>query len=294
MRKWISLGLLVVMALAGFWYFLIKDHDYRIGFQTTAAPGSIYLRTLHWKPERTRTLDKVPYRELSQELKLKGNRVKLKWEFTPINDSVTRVEATVQSTEDIFLERLRLLVGQSAQQVKMREELEVFRTLLEKDKELFDIRVIGEATQPESLCACIPLENQMEKKAAGMMQNIGLLQEYMRQHELQLEGKPRVKVTRWDYSTNRISFDFCFPVSPEKELPDTPLIKIKEIPSQKAIKALFRGNYIFSHHAWLQLLNYAQIHDFEVAGEPLEIFINNPELGGDSRNWEAEVYLPVK
>ena len=64
MRKWIGLGLLVLMALAGCWYFLIKEHDYKISFQTTAAPGSIYVRALHWKPERTKTLDGIPYREL--------------------------------------------------------------------------------------------------------------------------------------------------------------------------------------------------------------------------------------
>lgn len=289
-----NLGLVTILALAGVWYFLIKDHDYKISFNTTAAPGTIYLRALHWKPDRTNTISKVPYKELLQKLDLGASLVNLKWEFTPVNDSVTRIEASVRSTEDIFLQRLKLLAGQSAQQKRMAEELKTFRDLLEKDRDLFDIQVVGEAMLPEALCACIPLEGQMEKKAAGMMQNIGLLQEYMRQHEQQLDGKPRVQVTRWDYSTNHIGFDFCFPVSSEKDLPDTPLITIKKIPSQKALKALFRGNYIFSHHAWLQLLNYAQIHDFEVAGEPLEIFINNPELGGDSRNWEAEVYLPVK
>lgn len=294
MRKWISLGLVLVLALAGFWYFLIKNHDYKISFHTSAAPGTIYLRALHWKPDRTSTIAKVPYQELLQKLELDGSPVNLKWEFLPVNDSITRVEAAVQATEGIFLERLKLLVGQSAQQHKMAEELESFRDLLEKDEDLFDIQIEGEAMLPEALCACVSLESEIEKKAAGMMQNIGLLQEYMRQHGLQLDGKPRLKINHWDYSTNRISFDFCFPISSEKQLPDTPLIKIKNIPSQTALKALFRGNYIFSHHAWLQLLNYAEMHDLEVTGGPLEIFIDNPELGTDSRRWEAEVYLPVK
>lgn len=294
MRKWISSGLVLVLALAGVWYFLIKSYDYKISFQTTAAPGTIYLRALHWKPERTSTIEKVPYHELTQKLDLQAKPVNLKWEFTPVNDTSTRVEAFVKVTDNIFTERLKLLVGQSAKQEKMAGELESFRDLLEKDDELFYIKVTGEALVPESLCACISLESQMEKKATGMMQNIGLLQEYMRQHELELQGKPRVKVSAWNTNTNQIKFDFCFPLSGEKNLPDTAFIQIKKIPSQKALKAIFRGNYIFSHHAWLQLLNYAEIHGYEMAGQPMEVFIDNPELGGDSRNWEAEVYLPVK
>ena len=294
MLKKFSFGLVVLLTLAGIWYFFIKSYDYKISFQTTAAPGSIYLRALHFMPDRSKVLDRFPYESLVHRIDLAEADLKMNWQFIPMNDSVTRVETTTKTIENNFLERLKLLVGRSDSKKRIAEDLKTFRDLLEKDVDLFDVEVMGEALLPEAPCACITLESPMEEKATGMMQNIGLLQEYMKQHNLDLEGYPRVQVTKWDTSRDHINFDFCFPLAGSADLPKTSVIRIRKIQPQKALKAVFRGNYIFSHHAWLQLLNYAEMHGYEIVGNPLEIFIDNPELGGNSRQWEAEVFLPVR
>lgn len=292
MLKWMLRGLALLLCAMGIWYFFIKSYDYKISFRTSAAPGTIYLRALHWKPETATAINKIPYESLVQ--KVDTTPTEIKWDFTPVNDSITLVQVHSKTLEANFLERLKLLLTKTDQQKKFIAAVKSFRNLIEKDKELFDISIQGEAVIPQTLCACIPLESKMEEKATGMMKNISLLHDYISLNKLELKGNPRVIVTSWDTSTNKIEFDFCFPLNKKGEIFKPEDIIIKKIPSQKALKAIFHGNYIFSHHAWLKLLNYAEINGYEIAGFPLEVFIDNPALGGDSRDWKAEIFLPVK
>jgi effector-binding domain-containing protein len=73
-----------------------------------------------------------------------------------------------------------------------------------------------------------------------------------------------------------------------------PEIIYKRIPTQRAIKAVYNGNYTTSDRAWYVLLDYAKKNNLEVTGLPLEVFYNNPNLGGDALNWKAEIFMPLK
>ena len=58
--------------------------------------------------------------------------------------------------------------------------------------------------------------------------------------------------------------------------------------------AIYNGNYITSDRAWYALLNYADKNNISVDALPIEIFYNNPEMGGNALLWKTEVYLPLK
>ena len=63
---------------------------------------------------------------------------------------------------------------------------------------------------------------------------------------------------------------------------------------KKALKAIYHGNYITSDRAWYALMDYAEKNGIEVVPEPVEVFFNNPNMGGDALNWTAEIYLPIR
>jgi len=91
-----------------------------------------------------------------------------------------------------------------------------------------------------------------------------------------------------------IEFNFCYPILQQETNPYHPEIIYKRIPSRPAIKAVYNGNYTTSDRAWYVLLDYAKQNNLEVTGLPVELFYNNPNMGGDELNWKAEIYMPLK
>jgi effector-binding domain-containing protein len=77
-------------------------------------------------------------------------------------------------------------------------------------------------------------------------------------------------------------------------LPGHPDLNYKQIPATRALKAIYNGNYITSDRAWYTLLDYAEKMKEEVTPLPLEVFHNNPNMGGNELQWKAEIYMPLK
>ena len=126
-----------------------------------------------------------------------------------------------------------------------------------------------------------------------MMQYFGLLDNAMAENELQLDGRPFLIINEWDMKNDKIQYDFCFPIVDNDTLFEHPDILFKKIESKKALKATYNGNYISSDRAWYALLDYAEKNNIEVDRTPIEIFHNNPNMGGDELKWSAEIYMPL-
>lgn len=299
MIKTILSGILVTLLLiSGIWYFFIREYDYSFSFDSEAAPGILYQRVLGWEYEKLQHRENeksTPFRKIVQNKEINGFPLSLNWQFAPVNDSLTTVTVRVKNTEDPLNRRWNQLFGNDAEKKLVKEEIEKIEETIEADREFYKITFEGEAISPKATCACIKLENEIGNKAFEMMQNINYLAGYVSLNNLEMAGKPRVQVTRWDLETNMIEFNFCFPIketfTPSEE--NSPIF-ITDIEPQTALKATFNGNYMFSHLAWMKLLNYAEIHDIPVEKNPLEIFHDNPEMGGDGLNWTTEIYLPTK
>lgn len=288
---------LIVLLVSGIWYFSVKQYDYSVSFDTEAAPGIVYQRVLGWeyKQLQHRSNEKIsPFREMVQKVEINGFPLLLHWEFVTVNDSLSKIEVQVKNTEDPLEHRWRQLWGNDAEQKIVKKEIENIEETIEADREFYNITIDGEAISPKATCACIKLENEVGNKAFDMMKNIDYLSSYVNSNNLEMAGKPRVQVVEWDLITDKIEFDFCFPIQAPSALPqENSPIFIKDMESHKSVKATFNGNYMFSHLAWIQLLHYAEIHNISVERTPLEIFHDDPEMGGDGRQWTTEIYLPV-
>lgn len=287
---------LLLILLGGVWYFGLKNYDYSISFKAKQVPGEIYHKLLVFDYKNLANLTETnrnPYNSIEQTAQINNTAIYLNWQFEEENDSVSRVKVLVNQ-ENRFKSRLQMLTGRNEIQKVLLNEVQRLKLALELDTEQYKVEITGTALSPAGTCACISLENEIDGKAGDMMQTIGKLATFLEDNELKMAGKPRIQVRKWDNQDNRISYEFCFPFVPGEVKKPSPDIHIKEFGAQKSIHAIYNGNYMYSHLAWIRILNYAQKNNYELIDTPLEIFQENPELGGDSRFWRADIYIPLK
>lgn len=296
-KKKLLLIFIGIPVLILFWYFAIKENDYAINFETKALPGEIAYRIdspIFNKLEINDTEIKSGFNQVIQDTELNGEAYNLNWFIKPKNDSVYQVKVGITNKNNSLKDRFQLLLGQNDFRKEMKEELQYFKKALATNLDLYSVEIEGETISPENICACINTDSKVDQKAFEMMKTIDLLSNYILDHDIETRGRPRILINSWDKSTKKTNFDFCFPIAEMENYPEHLLIDIKNISAEKALKASFHGNYMFSHNTWFHLLNYAEKNDIAVRSEKiLEVFKNNPQMGGDESQWEAEIYLPI-
>lgn len=287
---------LLLLILLGTWYFGLKTYDYSISFKTSHLPGEVYQKVLVYDYKHMQDIketQRIPFDRIDQTANLNETGLDLSWQFEEENDSITRVRVLVNE-ENRFISRMQMLTGSNNIQKLLTNEVKRLKWALEMDTEQYRVEIPGLANSPAATCACISLENEVDKKAGDMMQTIGKLATFLKQNRLEMAGKPRIQVNKWNLRDQRISYEFCFPYVPAAVTIPAADIYTKDFPSRKSIHAIYNGNYMYSHLAWINILDYAQKNKYELTITPLEIFQENPELGGDSRFWRADIYIPLK
>jgi effector-binding domain-containing protein len=133
----------------------------------------------------------------------------------------------------------------------------------------------------------------MGKKAKNMLSNIATIMEYINSNEIALQGDPFLEVTSWDKQDETIKFNFCFPIEKSDSIPKNAQLQFKTLAPFRALKAEFNGNYSISNNAWYFLLDYAERNNLNIRELPLELYLVDPHIGGDSMNWKALIFLPL-
>lgn len=292
-------GILIV-GIIGFsiWYFAVKPYDYSIAFTTNTPGGIIYERIEYWQYEhfdKAEILEENFDEQVKHLVKFQDTPLIIDWNISQLNDSVNKVKAIVSHPESLISSRFSILIGENKEQDSLKKELEIIRKSLEKEKNNYNIEIIGETKAPKAdYCACIGLKGKLQQKAMLMMTNIGYLSDYVLEHDLEMPAKPRVLVKSWDKGTNEIKFDFCFPIVKKEGLPETEKIKLRTLPSFNAVHTIFNGNYLFTHFAWYKLQDYAKANHLKISDQVLEVFNNNPEMGGNSIEWTTDIYTLIR
>lgn len=296
-----KLFLIITICILGFgvWYFMVKSYDYKVTFNTSLSQGVVYSSISAWsnwknpKKQLVTTLYKKPFSEIEQEFKVSDSIINIHWEIERVSDSATKVSALLKDKDHSFLQKLKVpftktdFVKRSIQTVKkIKNDLKVHEAS-------FKLSFVEKAIIPETHCACISTKSTLNKKALEMISHNSELLQYINLNNLKLDGKPLLKVTVWDFDTDMISFDFCFPVKKLDNYPKHAGIQIKTIESQPALKVTFNGNYKISDRAWFSLIDYAKQNHIEIEPLPTEFFFNNPHNGGNELEWKAEVYMPI-
>ncbi len=300
MRRHLFKSIFVIIAIVGVWYFFIKNHDYKITFTTPQATGTIYTNILgwnNWEPKSKKsvnTLSKIPFSKILQELIVADSVVEIDWIIKRKNDSTTKVTALLKDKDHSLIQKVKVpfvktyFVNRCLTTVKkIKKELESF-------EETYKVSKIEKDYIPEQYCAYVTVESKLYDKANTMIKYNTVVMEYIAKNEVKLTGKPFLEVIDWNLEEDIIKFNFCFPIPKKDSFSKSQEIKIKTTEKKEALKATFNGNYRISDKAWFTIIDYAERNNIEIEMLPTEIFYDNPHTGGNSIDWVAEVYMPLK
>ena len=295
MRKILKV-LVALCILAILWYLFLKPQDYRVTFEVKAISGTINQTVKTWNS----TLDKnTPIRQESlldfeQTLSVNDSVHEYHWKIYPINDSLSKVRVDIKDPKNTLFNKLKIPFTDAALEQRSRHTLLEFSKYLNDHIKSFKVHVVGEDELLTTWCACIPVKTTQIKKVSGMMANYSFLSSTLFESKIELNGPPFLEVVDWNLQNDSLSYNFCYPIVRSEKLPDHPEIFYKRLFGKKALKAEYHGNYLTSDRAWYALLNYADRIGVDVEKKPVEIFFNNPNMGGDELQWKAEIYMPIK
>lgn len=290
----LALGAILVVA-AG-WYLFIKPSDYIINFKVKTTPGTVMQSVISWNYDLpdSEIIAQNGISQVVQQRHFGDSVVNYNYSAKMLNDSITQVSVGVTDLNHSLINRLTVPFTNSVFKSRSIANVDTFFEILREHLDQIKIEVTGIDKTRATYCAYIPLKGLQVEKALGMMQNYGYIGDVLLANNVELNGPPIIEVTDWNMETDSIAYNFCFPIKRSENLPITKDIKYKRLFEKEAIHAVYNGNYITSDRAWYALLEYAKMNDIEVENKPVEIFYNNPNMGGNELNWKADIYLPLK
>lgn len=290
------LGIFLLVLLGGLiWLVFLKPSDFVAVLEARSVPGTINHTLKTW----SRSLENSDIRQgtdqnhLRQELRSNDSLFVFEWGLNRENDSVTQIEVGVSLESANPLMRIRNLFSDTDFKRRSRNTILDFNEKLKEHLASFRVRIDGQASLDPTYCAYVTIENGQLEKALGMMQNYSLLTEVLLENKIELNGMPFVEVTHWDQEKEQLKYNFCYPIVKKDSLPSDGLVAFKQFEGGQYLKATYNGNYISSDRAWYALLDHAERHGVEIEEKPVEIFFNNPNMGGDELEWRADIYMPL-
>ncbi|NVN17416.1 AraC family transcriptional regulator [Muricauda sp. HICW] len=295
MRKIISIILALVVGVI-LWYLFLKPQDYQVNFKAKAIPGTIYETVKAWNKgfDSVIPIDYKTPSHFEQTILVNDSVHIYDWKITRVHDSLSEVEVNIKDLSHSLGNRLSVPFSDTDFEKGSRKLLLDFNSLLNEHIKGFKVSIENEEETFSSFCACVKLNTSPEDKAKGMMANYNFLDGILAENEVQLNGPPFVEVLDWDLDNNLLSYNFCNPIVRSEKLPDHPDIEYKRMFSKNALKAVYHGNYITSDRAWYALLDYAKENNISIEKKPIEVFHNNPHIGGNELEWTTEVFMPIK
>jgi effector-binding domain-containing protein len=289
---------IVVVILVGslIWYLYIKPYDYSVKFKAKTFPGTINQSIKMWSLslENSTIIDQNEINNLKQKITFNDSTYIYKWEIVAENDSTSTVKIFIKDVNHSVKNRITFPFSNTDFEKRTKNTLLDFHEKLNEHIKKFKVTIKGDSEFKSTYCAYVPIKTTQIGKAQGMMENYSLLSSVLAENNVKLNGLPLVEITYWDMKKDSIHFNFCYPIIKNDSLPHHDLIKYKELKGKKALKAVYNGNYITSDRAWYALIDYANKNNIEIEKLPVEIFYNNPNMGGDELKWKAEIYLPIK
>ncbi|PKP28716.1 MAG: hypothetical protein CVU01_03625 [Bacteroidetes bacterium HGW-Bacteroidetes-18] len=300
MKKKITIALTVILASTLIWYLFIKKHDYLITFKVNSNSGIMYDAIKTWGEELVKNKDiqivtfrDAPFSEIKQLINKNDSSYVLIWKIAQVNDSLSKIKVYVSEEKHSLKNRLLIPFSKAPIEKFAVNTLTAFNKELPFYLKSFQIKLNGIDSIPAAFCACKSVTTTQKEKASKMVLANMEIMNFLMKYEIKLEGKPYLNITSWDVESEKITFDFCFPIKKGNIFENANGIFYKEIKSIPAIKATYNGNYRYSDRTWSYLLNYAKDQHIKAEKLPTELFFNDPQQGGNEMNWKAEIYMPI-
>ena len=302
MRKFKILIVFVLLSSL-IWYLFIKPSDYIVKFKAKTSPGALLKGVEEWSLSNQKNgsfsykvLNKLPFTNISQEIKVDGLDLELDWGFKSINDSITQVVTGVSENRNSFYNRITTPFFNTSFKQTVIKIIKNYKEEIEYQlKEKIKLSNVGIDTIPEISYAYIDFKNvDMLSKAQSMIDYNDEFIIFLNKHNIKDGDLPFLIIDNWNLDKNNIDFRYCFPAKLNDTLPKHKSIKFGQLKSRKALKVIYNGNYKTSDRGWFALHEYSKRHHIEIENKPIEIFYNNPFDGGNDFDWKTEIYVPIK
>lgn len=273
-------------ALSGFIYY-----------KTT--PGVVFQHILDWPTYGKKDSLEIAliatnrYSRIEQKVMVNDSTFNYVWDLNRINDSLTKVTARIRDLNHPWAQKIQTpFIQNNFVKGSIRNVENVGKQLLKKS-ENFKVDSFSDTLFQSKFCTYISIKSTVKTKAQTMLRDISLVMGYIKDHEIPLDGDPFLEVTEWNQENDSIRFNFCFPIQKRDSLPPNANLLFKETKPIKALKATFHGNYRISDQAWYYLLDEAFRKNRTVIPLPIELYLNDPHVGGNSLDWKAHILLPL-
>lgn len=292
----LSVVLFVVFMI---WFSFFKTYDHEISFNVNVPSGTMYdiiTSEIGWQKlgKELKIKNKDKFKSFTQEININNVPFELDWKFENVNDTNAIVRLNMLNKENSLKERYLSFFKSSNNLDSLILISKAYKTKANTFATAFRIEMNGIDTIPAQTYLYVNEKSKRDSKAGKMIKSNGHLFSKNRDSLVTKTGETFVYVQNWDLKTDDINFRYAFPVKPQDNYPTDDKVKVDKISETPALKATFYGNYSLSDQAWIALYNYAERKDISIELKPIEIFYNNPMLGGDDRQWKAEVFMPLK
>jgi len=296
MRKKLIGGFFILFIGGLLWYLFLKPYDYQVTFRAKATSGIINQSIKLWadKIESSKFIGQKDWEHFTHQLKFNDSAYTYEWSIKALSDSISQIKVHVTDINHSLANRIAVPFSKTDFEKRTIETVKDLQSVLNEHIERFKVSIIGLEEIVPKYCAYIPFEGKQTEKALQMMRTYSFLSSFMTTNHFELDGPPFIEIVNWKKQQDSIAFNFCYPITKPDSLPEIENIFFKKIQGRKAIKAVYNGNYITSDRAWYALLKYAKINNIAVEETPIEIFHNNPNMGGDELSWKAEIFMPLK
>ncbi|MDP3314028.1 hypothetical protein [Lutibacter sp.] len=301
MKKKIILGIVLLFSLLILWYLFVKKYDYIVTFKEKTSPGTIFHGALEWNENliksdliESKIIKEIAFSNIKQEFKIKDSTIVFNWDFEGINDSITKVTVGVIDAKNSILNRIMLPFTSNGIKQFAINKVVSFKSGLEQHLDKHKVKFRGISEIPEIFCAYVNVESTLEGKAQEMIANNSTVMVFLNENNIKMVGNPFIEVTSWDIVNKNIKFNYCFPVEKMNYLPKHPMVFFKQITAKKALNTTYFGNYRTSDRAWFSVYDHALRNNIKLTNMPLEIFYNNPYMGGNELEWRAEIFIPIE
>ncbi|WP_103071663.1 hypothetical protein [Aquimarina sediminis] len=299
-KRKIITTLLVSACVYFLWFLYIKEYDYTITIKANTSPGVVYTSVMKWANDlestqgvKTIHLSDKKFSSIHHTSFLDSLPLFFEWKIRPLTDSLTEVKIGVKNPNNAIRNRLQKLVISTPLEKRIHKEFISFNNGLIKHVEEFKVKIKGKSASPEAYVAYVNIACDQKEKATYMLRNSGYINSFLKEHNIKLVANPFIEISNWDIENEKLQFSFCFPISKMDHFPLYSDIKYKKVVSEPSIKAVFYGNYSFSDRSWYALHQYAINNNIEIKPSLVEVFYNNPHVGGNDLEWKAEIFMKI-
>ncbi|QBA65069.1 AraC family transcriptional regulator [Muriicola soli] len=277
-------------------YLFIYPYDYLVTMEARANKGTINQIIKLWNTSLDSTQIEAgeDLEQLTQTLHFGDSTHIYNWKISSVNDSISKIKVFAKDSAFSLNNKLKVPFMDTDFEKRTKKNLKNFADLLANHLENIKVRIVGEGHLDSTHYAYVHNKTTQFGKAGGMMLDFPLLDPFLMNNGVELNGKPFIEILEWDMENDSLEFNFCYPIIRNDSLPQHPDLKYGFREPVKALKAVYNGNYITSDRAWYELLDHAEKNGIKVTGLPVEVFYNNPNIGVEELSWKAEVFMPLK